>query len=98
MLSVLAKQPSLVLTEEESEKLANAINRVAELYDTPFLDERSRAWINAAMVGAEVYGTRLAAVYFESKRRPHVVTPIKQATQPNAEAYTEGAVVNGEAL
>jgi hypothetical protein len=97
MLAALAKQPSLILTEEESEKLATAINRVAELYDTPFLDDRSRAWINVTMVCLEVYGTRLAAAYVESKRRPHVVTPIKQAAQPNAEAYTDGVVLNGQA-
>lgn len=97
MLSALMKQPSLILTEEEAEKLANAVNAVAELYDTPFLDERTRAWLNASMVAAEVYGTRLAASYFESKRKPHVVTPIKQANQPNAESYTEGAILNGQA-
>jgi hypothetical protein len=111
MLAALTKQPNLILTEEESAKLAAAVNRVVELYDVPLLDDRSRAWIGLSLVGVEVYGTRFAAAIFEaaSKRRPQVV-PIKQATappqanpQPSAqpidtfEAYAGGTVINGQA-
>ena len=109
MLAALTKQPSLVLTEDESEKLGNAINRVVELYDVPLLDERSRAWIGLSLVSVEVYGTRIAAAVVEAKKRPHVVTPIKQAQQPRQthpdpaappimpiDAYNEGIVINGQ--
>lgn len=95
MLAAITKQPSIILTEEEAVKVADAVNRVGELYDAPFLDEKARALLNLGMVGVEVYGTRIAASFFDSRRnKPHVVTPIKQATQPNAESYTDGEVVS----
>jgi hypothetical protein len=113
MLAALMKQPDLILTEEESAKLATAINRVVELYDVPLLDERSRAWIGLSLVGVEVYGTRIAAAVIDAKQRPRaVVTPIKPTqppTQPGAGAnvpqgqaysvqgYSEGVVINGQA-
>lgn len=86
MLAALTKQPSLVLTEEESEKLAKAINRVMELYETPLLDEKSRAWLSLSMVGVEVYGTRLATAVIERKKQP----PRPQAV-PSRPPYTPPA-------
>jgi hypothetical protein len=78
MLAAFTQTPELLLTEEESKKLAAGITRVVELYDVPMLDERSRAWIGLGLVGVEVYGTRIAAAAIKSKRRPHVVTPMRQ--------------------
>jgi hypothetical protein len=99
MLAAITKQSTLIITEEESEKLAAAINRVAELYEAPFLTEEARAWMALSMVGIEVYGTRVAAAIVEAKsRRPQgVVTPIRhtphnsppQQPIPPMEAYTE---------
>lgn len=95
MLAALMKQPGLMLTEEESAKLAAAVNRVVELYDVPLLDERSRAWIGLSLVGVEVYGTRIAAAVIDAKQRPHIVTPIKpaaaQAPTPRPNGYAAQA-------
>jgi hypothetical protein len=90
MLAALMREPSLVLTEEESAKLAAAVNRVVELYDVPLLDERSRAWIGLSLVGVEVYGTRIASAVVNARQRPRaVVTPIK-ATPPPPPPRPEG--------
>jgi len=95
MLAALMKQPGLMITEEESAKLAAAVNRVVELYDVPLLDERSRAWIGLSLVGVEVYGTRIAAAVIDAKQRPHIVTPIKpaaaQAATPRPNGYSTQA-------
>jgi hypothetical protein len=77
MLATFTSSPNLVITEEESKKLAAGITRVVELYDVPMLDERSRAWIGLALVGVEVYGTRITAAVVAAKRRPAVVTPFR---------------------
>ena len=88
MLAALTKNPTLILTEDESAKLAAAVNRVTELYDVPLLDERSRAWIGLSLVGVEVYGTRIATAVMDARKRPHVVTPIKPTQPPQrAGAY-----------
>jgi hypothetical protein len=97
MLAAFTKQPNFIVTEEEAAKLAKGISRVAELYDAPLLDERTRAWIGLALVGAEVYGTRIAAVVVEAKRRqngatPPMVRPIRPAPAP---PFTE--VINAQA-
>jgi hypothetical protein len=105
MLATLTKQASLVLTEDESEKLAKAINAVAELYETPMLDEKTRAWIGLSLVGLEVYGSRIATAYLMAKQRPRpVAVPAKQpspspSTPPQpisiTEAYSESVAHEG---
>lgn len=87
MLAAMAKSPSWAITLEESEKLAVAINGVTQLYDIPMLDERGRAWMMLTMVGAEVYGTRVATAVIEANKRAKArgsVTPIRPQPQPTA--------------
>jgi hypothetical protein len=86
MLAAFTHEPTFAITEEESKKLAAGITRVVELYDVPMLDERSKAWIGLGLVGVEVYGTRIAAAAMDRKRRPHIVTPIKQQPAPDVHA------------
>jgi hypothetical protein len=97
----LLKMPSLVLTEEESKRLATAITRVTELYEVPILDEKTRAWLNLGIVGVEVYGTRIVAEMNERKKRqpappPMVIQPIRphREAPPPAPPIVEGFVGN----
>lgn len=69
MGATLVKNPTLVLTEDESKQLAAAITRVTELYDVPLLDEKTRAWINLGIVGVQVYGTRITSVIVDKKKK-----------------------------
>jgi hypothetical protein len=75
MGAVLLRSPAFIITEEESKLLADAITRVTDLYEVPLLDEKSRAWLNLGMAGVEVYGTRVAAVVMESKKKPTILKP-----------------------
>lgn len=75
MLAAMSKAPTWAITEEESAKLATAINNVTQHYDVPMLDEKGRAWLALSMVGVEVYGTRVAAAIIEAKKRPRPQTP-----------------------
>jgi hypothetical protein len=85
MLAAMAKSPAWAITEEESAKLSAGINKVTALYDLPMMDERGRAWLGLAMVGVEVYGSRIATAVIEAnkraKQRP-APTPIKPAPNP----------------
>jgi hypothetical protein len=83
------EMPSLILEDEETKNLAEAITRVSQLYDVPMLDEKTRAWLNLGMVGANVYGTRVIAEILRRRREntpappPMVLTPFpKQQHQP----------------
>jgi hypothetical protein len=83
MLAAILKAPGWAITDAESVKLSDAINTVTALYDVPILDERSRAWLGLAMVGAEVYGTRIATEWIKQQQRAREaraggVTPIRQ--------------------
>ena len=75
MGAVLLKNPSLIITEDESKRLAAAITRVSELYEIPLLDEKARAWINLGLVGVEVYGTRITAAIVERKKKAPAPSP-----------------------
>lgn len=107
MIAALTKHPEVMLTPDESLTLAKALNRVAELYEAPVLDEKSRAWMGLSMVLFQVYGTRAMAAYMEAKKNkqpapgPQAVpgrpayTPPRQPITP-IESYQE-AVANGQA-
>jgi hypothetical protein len=88
MGAVLLRAPNFIITEDEAKLLAAAISRVSELYDVPLLDEKTRAWLNLGMAGVEVYGTRIAAVVLESKKKPQIVRPFDK--QPD-----QGGVILG---
>lgn len=77
------------ITQEEAKVLSEGVTRVSEQYDVPFLDEKTRAWLNLAMAMGQVYGTRVAAVVMEKKKKapappPMVLTPFRTPPPPPA--------------
>jgi hypothetical protein len=93
MLAAITKSPGWAITEDEGAKLSAAINNVTALYDVPMMDERGRALMALAMVGVEIYGTRVATAFIEANkskaaRRP-TPTPIRETipVSPFATAY-----------
>jgi len=66
MLATFAKVPELALSEEESKRLAEAIERVAVLYDFD-ASEKSIAWMNLFMCAGGIYGTRMFAFHMRTK-------------------------------
>jgi hypothetical protein len=99
MLAAISKAPAWAITVEESAKLSKAINDVTAQYDVAILDEKTRAWIGLAMVGVEVYGSRVATVVLEAKAKAKAkpaaaanVAPIRQqpaAAQAQAQGFAE---------
>lgn len=67
MGSLLLKVPELELTEDESAKLASAIQQVNELYDMPILPPSVMAWTNLAIVSGTIYGPRAIAIINNKK-------------------------------
>jgi hypothetical protein len=68
--------PELMLTADESKNLSEAITTVTELYEIPFLDEKTQAWISLAIVAGSIYVPRVIAVSQNAKRKrlPHIVS------------------------
>jgi hypothetical protein len=82
MLAGIAKTPELAIDKQESDALADASAKVAELYDVS-ADPKTVAWCNLAMTVGMIYGTRFIAISARrknerSKRREKVV-PINGA-------------------
>lgn len=76
--------PELALTEEESEKLTNAIANVAQYYDVT-ADPKTLAWWNLACVAGGIYFTRGVAIYNNrKKRKPGLVRPMPAPVQQTA--------------
>lgn len=63
------KIPELMLTEDESKMLANAVNKVTELYDIPILSEKSQAWMGLAIAAGTIYGPRLMTAKLNNKQK-----------------------------
>jgi len=61
MLSGITKVPELALEESEATELASALNTVNNFYRVA-VAEKTLAWLNLAMVGGMIYGTRLIAI------------------------------------
>lgn len=77
MLAGIAKTPELAIDKQESDALADASAKVAELYDVS-ADPKTVAWCNLAMTVGMIYGTRFVAISARrklerSKRREKVV-------------------------
>jgi len=53
--------PELQMAEEESRHLARAIQNVNEQYNT-VLNPKVMAWVQLALVGGSIYGTRIVAI------------------------------------
>lgn len=61
MLSGVSKTPELALEESEAAELATALSTVNSFYRVE-VAEKTLAWINLAMVGGMIYGSRLIAI------------------------------------
>lgn len=61
MLAGITRVSELAITSDESEQLATALATVSQFYDVQ-VAEKTVAWINLAMVGGMIYGTRLVAI------------------------------------
>lgn len=61
--------PELLISSEESKSLADAVTTVTELYEVPFLDDKTQAWIGLAVVAGSIYVPRVIAVLNTSKRK-----------------------------
>ena len=85
MAASFLKVPELALDDDEAKTLADAVNRVTEQYDIPLMDEKTRAWVNLAMVGTTVYGPRLVAFKMNRKKKPSSVVPIQHSRTANVQ-------------
>lgn len=88
MLSKLIQIQELELDEDESQKLARAVERVNSLYSNFVVPEKVLAWIGLLTVLGAVYGPRIATYNLrkseEKRKSPKVVdvTPISVGPAP----------------
>ena len=68
MGATFLNQPVMMLEESEAKQLAAAVTAVSELYELPFLDEKSQAWIGLGFVAATIYGPRIVTLVNEAKK------------------------------
>lgn len=69
MGSLLLGIPEILLTQDEAKQLAEAVNRVTELYDIPLMDEKTYAWVQLGMVASTIYGPRIATVVLKTPKK-----------------------------
>ena len=67
--ATMLKTPELMISEDESKKLAKAVNHVTELYDVKIMDEKTAAWLALGGTMVQVYGTRVVSVMAKAKTR-----------------------------
>lgn len=85
MMASFIKVPELMLSEDEANKLGDAVNRVAALYDLPIFNEKTQAWIHLGFVAAGVYGPRAVAYHANhkpKKREPIPIAAVKPSYNP----------------
>lgn len=68
MLARLLDVQELQLTNEEGTELAEAVQRVNELYDATWISDELSAWINLTIAGVSIYGPRWIAYNIRMKR------------------------------
>ena len=74
-LAQRTRAPELMVTENEAQQLANAINDVASHYPNVDIDPVLKSWLGLAFVAAGIYGPRVMAArqrLTESRRREAV--------------------------
>jgi hypothetical protein len=89
MLAMWFGASGLVLSEDESERMAAAIKDVTRHYEFAWLDDRTTDWINLLQVAGGVYGPRVAAWWMN--RTPHRPQPTPSAPQPAPQSAAGGA-------
>lgn len=95
MAASFSQIKELELAEDEAAKMAQAIARVAALYDVG-ASERTLAWTNLMVCMGGIYGTRAFAYKLrkdaedEAKKAPRLVTPFGASTQAQAQAAAPG--------
>lgn len=68
MAANLCKIPELNMEKEEAKRLAEAVQKVNELYGMPVFSEKQEAWFNLAVVGCSIYGPRIIAHGINKKK------------------------------
>jgi hypothetical protein len=80
ILANLTEIKELALTEDEAKKMADAIERVAMLYDVS-ASEKTIAWTNLAMCFGGIYGTRAFAYNIRRKAERDAERKLEQQQQ-----------------
>jgi hypothetical protein len=96
VLATLTTVRELELTEEEARKLADASKEVLRHYPLG-LSDKTLAWVNLSLVGANVYGPRAMAwgIRRAGERRPKMQAPASGPSGPAA-APVKPRPVNGQ--
>lgn len=90
MLAGIVRVEELQLSMPESEQLAVAMTTVSQFYNVE-VAEKTMAWINLAMVGGMIYGTRLVAI----RSRRIAERRERREQQPEQKAPEYGGVPDG---
>lgn len=80
MLAAMTKTPELIISQDEANKLASAINTVQEHYPV-HVDPKAMAWLNLAGVAGMIYGPR---IFVAVKRKRESPSPKSEAPKSNA--------------
>lgn len=72
----LLKMPSIKISKESCNDLAEAIMQVTELYEIPLLDEKGMAWANLAATAVKVYifNGEATVIKDEKNQKVHVIS------------------------
>lgn len=94
--------PELELTEDEARKLAQATQRVSDLYEVSVIPEKTMAWIQLSIIAAGIYGPRYMMIQSrkkETRKGPRAV-PMHTTVGPqfNAQPATPATGFNAVSL
>lgn len=62
--------PTLLITDEEAKKIADASQRVARHYKLPSIASETKDWIGLIVALGTVYGPRITAAVVSRKKNP----------------------------
>jgi len=78
MGAALLSEPTLEITEDEAELLAEAVKEVAKAYDfTQIFNPRVQALIDLGLVVMTVHGPRVVKIYHKHSHRQGSVTVMR---------------------
>jgi hypothetical protein len=87
MLSKIVSMEELAIEPDEAKQLAEALDRVNELYDFSALSPKAMAWINLLTVAGGIYGPRVLAVSL----KPSKAKAKKQAVVIDGDMFASSA-------